>query len=80
MDVLGELFSKGYVYMDAEKSPKIRMLRIIETEDDSNVKTKKVVVDALKDFYTMKFGSKEKIESTGKIDIGVLKKYVEKDG
>ena len=55
------------------------MMRVIETEDDSNVKTKKVVVDALKDFYTMKFGSKEKIEHSGKIDISILKKYLEQE-
>jgi len=53
------------------------MLRIIITEDDGNIRTKKLVVDALRDFYNMKFGTKSKIEHSGKIDIELFKKYLQ---
>ena len=52
------------------------MIRIIVTEDKVNVKTLKFVFDALKDFYVIRFGSRNRIVSDGKIDINIFKKYL----
>ena len=53
------------------------MHRIVITEDDGNINTKKKVVEAMKMLYDMRFGSKQRVEHTGKVDIELFKKYLE---
>jgi len=53
------------------------MVRICECEDDSNIRSKKTVVDSLEKLHNMRFGTKNKTEISGKIDIELFKKYLE---
>jgi len=53
------------------------MLRIIETEDDFNINSKKKVIEALEKLHNMKYGAKSKLEHTGKVDIELFKKWLE---
>jgi len=55
------------------------MLRIAETEDDFNINTKRKVIDALEKFHNMKYGTKSKLEHSGKIDISVFKKWLKEN-
>jgi len=52
------------------------MLRIIETEDDFNINSKKKVVECLEKLHNMKYGTKNKLEHSGKIDITLFKKWL----
>ena len=48
------------------------MLRIAESEDDSSVRTKKIVVEAAEKLHNMKYGTRNKTEISGKISINDL--------
>jgi hypothetical protein len=41
------------------------IIRITETEDDSSIRTKKMVMEAAEKLHNMKYGKKEKLEHSG---------------
>ena len=55
------------------------MLRIAETEDDSNLRSKKIVMESLEKLHNMQYGTKGKLEHSGKVDIELFKKYLKED-